>query len=110
MEIYYWKELIFVLGRKPSRKEFEDCYAKLPIDFPEMKSKSKRKMLEEIFYILNDEGKEENPLDEQQDWIMENLQPNPHTSMSVGDIIKLDDEYWICKGMGWEQLWCDEDE
>jgi len=97
-EVYYWKDIKWIRGDKPSKEDFKKDYVKLPIDVAPVD------YLEGVFHLLNNE---DNPLGskENQEWIRKNLKPNPHTSMSVGDIVKVVDEYWIVEDVGWKKLW-----
>jgi hypothetical protein len=56
--------------------------------------------LNSYFELFNSE---KNPLSsiEKQKYIRDN---KLHTSMSVGDIININNEYWICCGIGWKKL------
>lgn len=56
--------------------------------------------LEHCFSRFNSDN---NPLLEEpyQKFIKEN---KLHTSLSVGDVIQLEDKFYVCKGFGWEEL------
>ena len=59
-----------------------------------------RGYLESLFRTYNSN---ENPLSckEKQKLIREN---DSYTSMSVGSVVKINDEYWVVKGIGWEKI------
>ena len=110
MQIYYWKNSKWLLVEHnglPAKDDFEKDYVKLPITIPYDKTIDAESNLGIAFGILNDAYQyTPNPMSQpiHQQWIRDNLKPHPHTSMSVGDIIKIEDEYWIAKGVGWEKL------
>jgi hypothetical protein len=56
--------------------------------------------LESLFRKYNSD---ENPLscEEKKKLIREN---NSYTSMSVGSVVKINDEYWVVKGFGWGKI------
>lgn len=113
IEVYYWKDLDYIEIKydfedakdKPGPEEFEEDYEKVPVDLDldEDDYDNDIQILEKIFVILNGP---ENPLSrkKKQEWIKENLQPDPHTSMSIGDIVKVDDTYYICNDVGWDEI------
>jgi len=58
-------------------------------------------LLDKIFQLMNDY--KTNPLssEEMQKWIRENKVR--HTSMSVGDVIAIDDTFYVCANEGWKE-------
>lgn len=113
MEIYYWKNIEWMtnvqfadnkkLGRYPTKNDFKKDWKKLPISIPYYKRMSLNENLNNTFKILNTIG---NPMEtpENQRWIRKNLHPHPHTSMSVGDIVKINKKYYIVLGIGWKKM------
>jgi hypothetical protein len=96
--IYYWRESKY-LTYTPTEVPKED-YKKIPISLKMNLS------LDDVFQLLNNGN---NPLNtrKNQEWISEHLRPDPHTSMSIGDIIQRDNELFICCGTGWQKVkWC----
>jgi len=91
----------------PTKKDIEKDYKQLPIPDEFWKDKfngntDKDYILEEIFRIMNDD--EDNPMStsDMQKWIVEN--EVTHTSMSVADIVILDDATYICASIGWKEI------
>ena len=120
VEVYYFKKSALqceepralILGLSVSTRSnvkipeglFWAFWQKLPVTFE--KSERIGDMLEETFAKLNLGG---NPMatKENQDWIRRNNVS--HTSMSVGDIIKVGDRLFITKGIGFAGLKLTED-
>jgi len=111
IEVYYWKSehgSDYLHDKTPSIGEFHSDFIKVPFEKnPPIEEKDypkefTSKVCDSIYHILNCE---ENPLGtpENQEFIREN---KLHTSMSVGDIISIDEkEFWIVKGIGFDKLW-----
>lgn len=99
IEIYYpvrenEKDVMF----KPKEITMESMkytHKKLPIEINTTDN------LETVFIMFNSPS---NPLSSKyyQNWMKEN--EIYHTSMSVGDIIKIDDEFFVCDRVGWKKL------
>ncbi len=112
MEIYYWKDNKWMMGtqhagevkgeRYPQKRDFKNDYKKLPITIPYHKDKDLDWNLSNVFEILNTK----NPMSttKHQQWIRKNLRPNPHTSMSVGDVVKVGDKYYLTLSIGWKKM------
>lgn len=102
-KIYYWKEikkwLLEVTMRRsfPTKEDIKKDYVQLPFTL-EIEGKDE---LDRIFEQLN---VGDNPLatTENQEWLKAN--EVCHTSMSVGDVVQLDDQYFVCAGVGWEEI------
>jgi len=97
VRVFYWTESKYLVHNViPSAADLYHDYKEVPLR-PIIADK------DAIFEQLNIET---NPLGEKgwQDWIGKNLQPSPHTSMSVGDIIQIDDDYWLARIIGWKRL------
>jgi len=113
MEVYYWKNIDWltkssyvgeVTGcRYPTKTEFKKDYKKIPITFPFNDKLGDEVNFGRVYSRLNQGN---NPLAtlEMQRWIRSNLNPHPHTSMSIGDVIKVGDKYWITINIGWDKL------
>jgi len=112
MDIYYWKDRKWMLSthyagevegeRYPRKSDFKKDYKKLPITIPYDKSNDINENLEKVFDIMNTK----NPMEtkQKQDWIRKNLQPDPHTSLSVGDVVKVGKKYYLAIGIGWKKM------
>ena len=112
MDIYYWKDRKWMIDthytgevkgvRYPRKSDFKKDYKKLPITIPYDKSNNIDENLEKVFEIMNIR----NPMEtkQKQDWIRKNLQPNPHTSLSVGDVVKVGKNYYLAIGIGWKKM------
>lgn len=85
-----------VEGKTPTKEDFEKDYAKLPVETEE-------KELEQIWEDYNI-GKSHHKLSskEMQDWIRDH--ELSHTSMSIGDIIQKNGDFYIARDVGWEKL------
>jgi hypothetical protein len=104
-EVYYWGKGYFkaLLGYTPTREEFEQKYRKV-IEFGEESMEIiwglylgiiPIRRLEDIFITLNMDS-----------CVQRLIQTSGagHTSMSVGDIVKLGDRFFICRDIGWEEI------
>lgn len=106
INVYYWKDMQRMLDQYeniyPTKQTFKKDYKKLPVEFSFKPKISIRDNLNIVFDRLN----QDNPLGSKknQKWIGENLKPYPHTSMSVGDIVKMKGSYYLCKSFGWKKL------
>jgi len=112
IEVYFWKVYKYILigyrcreGEQldiPDKINFKNDYKKLPIKISDNLS------LGDIFDLFNSDN---NPLvsPANQRWIGKNLQPHPHTSMSVGDIVKKGSKYFIAMPTGWKEVKMDKD-
>lgn len=112
MDIYYWKDSKWMIGtqyagevkgeRYPRKSDFKKDYKKLPTTIPYDRSNDLDGNLSNVFEIMNIR----NPMEtaQKQYWIKKNLQPNPHTSMSVGDVIKVGKNYYLTLGIGWKKM------
>lgn len=116
MEIYYYclhkntpqdfiANLFFNQSQKITKDEFTKYYVKVfetnvPLSQNLNDEKSKNRYLQSLFEIFNSE---ENPLafEKYQKIIREN---NSHTSMSVGDMIKLNDILYRVSGFGFTEV------
>jgi hypothetical protein len=98
-KVYYWKHEksmdYMIEGKTPTKTEFEKDYAKLPVE-------TKEKDLDKIWEDYN-VGKSHHKLGtkEMQNWIRKNT---GHTSMSVGDVVQINGDYYIARDVGWEKL------
>lgn len=106
IEVYYWKNSDFLIDKfVPTKRDFKKWYKKIPISFtPKQLKDSWLNPFDVIFQTLNLDS---NPLGtkKNQDWIRANLQPDPHTSMSIGDVIKVGKNYYIVRDAGFARLW-----
>ncbi len=99
-KVYYWKKDksmdYMVEGKTPTKEEFERDYVKLPVE-------TKEKELEQIWEDFNI-GKSHHKLStkEMQDWIRDNSVG--HTSMSIGDVVQKNGDFYIAKDIGWKKL------
>ncbi|KKN93741.1 hypothetical protein LCGC14_0195740 [marine sediment metagenome] len=116
IEIYYTKSVFLTINNKLANFDIneviEDIIKHLPVThikvYEQTLSSSTtpstkmnwNQILEYYFELFNNEN---NPLatDDKQALL---IKYKSHTSMSVGDIIKFNDEYHYCKGMGWKLL------
>ena len=106
MEVYYWKKgkWDYLHGDLPTKRGFKKDYVKLPIKIKYERSLTKNQNLERTYLLLNGiSGK--NPLgsDYIQNWMLR--KGVSHTSMSIGDIIKVGDHYYIVSEVGFKRLW-----
>ena len=106
MEIYYFKKNSpFAFGyaqRHPTKSELRRHYRKLPIKIPYDHTLSKNQNLERAYSILNSDTI--NPLSTPtyQRWILQS--GVGHTSMSMGDIVKIGKDFYIVEDVGFEKI------
>ena len=94
----------------PTKADIEKDYKELPISKKYWSSwqldiadpKYKESILEEIFKLFNSYKTNPMSINEMQDWIKENKVS--HTSMSVGDIVILDNDIYVCANEGWKKV------
>jgi hypothetical protein len=92
----------------PTKADIEKDYKELPISKKYWSAwqldliDSKEDILEQLFLLFN--RYQTNPMstDEMQNWIKENKVS--HTSMSVGDIVILDNDIYVCANEGWKKV------
>lgn len=102
-KVHYWKNidewLMWVTMRKkiPTKEDIARDYVQLPFTI-DIDGEDE---LDTIFEKLN---VGDNPLatEKNQHWLIEH--DVCHTSMSVGDVVQLDDRYFVCAGVGWEEI------
>lgn len=73
-------------------------YVKVHEDKINTNNEGDLEVCDELFRLFNSD---KNPLLNKQNFIREN---KTHVSMSVGDIIFIDDDYYICRTMGFTML------
>ena len=96
--VYYWKTEFWqaLMGVIPSREDFSRYYAKIC----EVESDDEVTP-EDIFEMLNtNEGLK--------DLLQFKAAVIGHTSMSVGDIVEINGKYYICRDIGWEEIFREE--
>jgi len=97
--VYYWKNEFWqaLLGIIPSKEDFDRYYAKVC----EVESDDEVTP-EDIFEMLNTN-----------EYLKDLLQFKAavigHTSMSVGDIVEIKGKYYICRDIGWEEIFREEE-
>ena len=99
-QIFFWKDNksmdYMVEGKTPTKEDFKKDFVKIPIETPE-------KNLEKIWEDFNvGKSKAIMGLPHNQEFIRRNSLS--HTTMSVGDIVKKDDGYYIAGNIGWKKL------
>jgi hypothetical protein len=105
VKIYFWTGDTpdYLLGQIPkSREEFDRNYKELPVTLHSWKS-GVNKVLDDVFIELNFDQRNPLTLPSKQDWLRENM-IHPHTSMSVGDVAKMNNKYYICLPSGWAEI------
>jgi len=106
--VFYWNNSKWLMidynsgPGLPTLDDFKRDYRELPWINTVLTGTPEEKM-GQLFERYNDDN---NPMGTKpmQNWIRDNLQPSPHTSMSVGDIIEISGELYIVKGVGWTKL------
>jgi len=94
VSVFYWTKHFpqALLGETPTREVFDRCYIKMC----EVEGDTEI-IPEDVFDMLNTD-----------ETLKETLQLKAlitgHTSMSVGDIVEIGGKYFICRGIGWEEL------
>jgi len=101
----HWDIKIAYHNKFPTVQDIENDYAELPIGLAYwsvigLYNEATEVIPDRIFGIMN--HPQANPMGtpEMQQWIRDN--GVTHTSMSIGDIIKIDNEYHICHREGWK--------
>lgn len=96
VKVYYWNREFgkdALLGATPTREEFERYYMQM-CEFEDDRGDITP---EDIFEVLNTN-----------EMLQEVIQPKAaivgHTSMSVGDILEINGEFYICRYVGWERI------
>ena len=96
---------------KPTQADIERDYKELPIqghwqkvfgDVNPIREEDKEAFLDAIFTDMNNDNLNPMSTDIMQNWIRQNKVS--HTSMSVGDVIALDDVFYVCATEGWEEV------
>ena len=62
------------------------------------------KVLERIFSLYNtDTGETKNPLlyPKEHEFVIKN---KTHTSMSIGDVVQINEQFYVCEDEGWREL------
>ncbi len=105
VEIYYWRfseyMTMAMLRHKPAEEDIIQGYALMWKGQMHLHGANIEANLDEIFSNLQDDG---TYYYFTQDEVRAKLQPEPHTSMSVGDIISIDGQQYLCVPGGWEAL------
>lgn len=108
-----WSSKVHI-NKYPTIKDVKKEYIKLPIDecfwkswrFIDVKEVPKdERTLEAIFALFNNYT--HNPMADGKDGKMQKWLKDHnvvHTSMSVGDVIQLDNEFFVCAMEGWKKL------
>jgi len=98
IKVLFWKDTEWIVsvreGVMPTKEDIEKDYVQIPIEIH-------RNNLDSIYAMLNGPR---NPMLEprMQRWIDDNM---THTSMSVGDIVKLGgNDLYIAANLGWKKL------
>lgn len=98
VSVFYWTRdfLGGLLGETPTREIFDRYYSKMC----EVEADTEITP-EDIFELLNTDKS-----------VKEMLQFKAavigHTAMSVGDIVEIGGKYFICRGIGWEEIFKEE--
>lgn len=105
IQIWYWKRPLIMtsayLGSlSKSWKELKPSYVLMWQGLMKW-SGATEEALGYLFNTLQDKGTEEFFTQAEVD---RKLQPHPHTSMSVGDVVRIDDKFYLCLSRGWEEL------
>jgi len=102
-----WDIKVGYENQTPTKVDIEKDYAELPISQDvwnvmdeEIDIGSEELILEGLFRMMNQES---NPMttNEMQDWIRNNV---THTSMSVGDVVSINDMYFVCMNECWKEV------
>jgi hypothetical protein len=105
VQIWYWKTHLMMtsafLGSIPKPwKELRPSYALMWQGIMGWNG-SDKDALNDLFTTFQDEGT--GPFFSQAE-VARKLQPHPHTSMSVGDVVAIDGNFYLCLPNGWEEL------
>ena len=103
-----WDVKVNYKNEFPTKADIERNYVKLPIDqsfwdaIGLSEETFKPWVLDKIFQLMNKYGTNPMSTDEMQNWIKENK--GSHTSMSVGDVIIIDNNIYVCATVGWKEV------
>lgn len=107
MEIFYSsyfeneRNPFMIDSAEPTELGFKAHYKKLPVELDFDNSKSVKENLELVFAKMNIQGQNPMTTAENQNWVRAN---HVHTSMSVGDVIKIGNDYYMAKPSGYRKL------
>jgi len=105
ISIYYWKAEFmseYLHGRIPSREDLKNHYVKMPVtmEFKDSRIEDRTGFLVSLYSFFNmPTNLFTSP--SIQEFIRKH---NLHTSMSVGDIVAFDNDYYIVASIGFEHL------
>lgn len=99
VEVWYWRDTKYLAGNVPSTADLLRDYAVMWTGTQAGVS-DPLAVVNRLFSDLN-----QHPGDyfSQAD-VKQKLQPHPHTSMSVGDIIVVNGKKWLCQFHGWKEI------
>jgi len=101
-----WDVKVNYKHQYPTLADIENDYKQLPVS-PEYwaileLNDDKDFVLDKIFSLFNHYSTNPMSREEAQQWIRNNNVS--HTSMSIGDVVALDDEYYVCDTEGWTKI------
>jgi len=104
-----WDIKVSYNNQIPTKANIDKDYVELPIPqkfWNVMDDKldigSEEIILEGIFKMMNDYNSNPMSTNKMQDWIRANKVS--HTSMSVGDVVCINDMYFVCMNEGWKEV------
>ncbi len=102
IRIIYWKNARWMTEGVPGPADIESDYVVMWEGIMKLKMRPDiRGSLDQVFMTFQDNGTY--PFFSQRD-VRQKLQPHPHTSMSVGDIVEIDGHKHLCAVRGWTEL------
>ena len=105
LSIYYWTSIRYNRGEKPSYLQFKRFYVEMPSVLlleEKLDAGDSRKSLDSLYAVLNSPYDTPYFSPEIQRFISENSLN--HTCITPGDIIKIEQDFWLLTNKGWEKL------
>ncbi|MFA5186456.1 MAG: ArdC family protein [Patescibacteria group bacterium] len=97
VEVWYWKDSRYMLGAVPTPEEQKRDYA---VMWRGTQTGSPLEVAERMFMELNQRPE---AYFSQAD-VKQKLQPHPHTSMSIGDIVVVNGQKFLCQSAEWKAM------
>jgi hypothetical protein len=95
VEIWYWRDTKYLAGNVPTALELQRDYAVM--------WRGTQAGVINVDRLFSDVNQHPENYFSQAD-VKQKLQPHPHTSMSVGDIIVVNGRKFLCQFHGWKEI------
>ena len=101
--VYYQKasdRLDFFSERKITIDEIEETHVKVAA----IPSSFSVRTLDDVYAVMNGARTQPNPLATENGQVVLKSKGVKHTSMSINDVIHIDDKWFQCASLGWNEL------